>query len=523
MMDRTLRVGSVIVAALVCLSLAGAGALGAPAGTTLVVGNRDPVALNPNYDLVGNAYYVAPSVFDKLVEISVSGGIVPSLARSWRISPDGKTYTFTLESGVAWHDGMPFTSEDVKWSIESVVKEKGVAAKLLAGITRIETPNPTTVVITLNALDSTFLSNLGTYYGFFILPKRLYENTDVRRNPYNLKPVGTGPYRFVEWVKGDHLTFEANPRYFKGKPGADRLIFKMIEEVPVALAALEAGEINTTQLSISYSEAERLRKNQNLQVAMEPSQIMVWLGFNLRKKPFDDVRVRRAIASAIDRDALARIVYRRMAPGAAAPYLATVKWAYNADAKQPAYNTKVAEQLLDEAGYKRGGDRKRMQLSLSTFRGSSLWGLIETAYYIKSQLQKIGIDADIELTDFATWTDKVNRRGEFDLAIAGGVHGPEPSSFEEFVGSAGVRNAMAYKNPRVDDLFQKARATADQDQRAGFYKEIQALVAQDLPRVSLVQYTFPRIWSKGWTGMFWEEGYRDKAPQHYFGFARPQK
>ncbi|MBI4277267.1 MAG: hypothetical protein HY660_02325 [Armatimonadetes bacterium] len=509
------------------LSIAGVGVpvstRAAPAGpTTFIVGNRDPVSFNPNYDFVGNAYYVAPNVLDKLVEISTLGDVIPSLTRSWRVSPDGKVYTLTLASGVRWHDGKPFTADDVKFTVESVVKEKGVAAKLLAGVTRIETPNPTTVVITLAEPDATFLNTLGTYYGFFILPKHLYERTDVRRNSYNWKPVGTGPFRFVEWIKGSHLTLEVNPEHFKGRPAIDRLVFKFIEEVPVALVALQAGEIHTTQLSVSYGEVERLRRNQSLATEMEPSPILVWLGFNLRKKPFADARVRRALAAAIDRDALARIVYRQMVRPAHGTYLESVKWAFNPQAKQPAYDRKEAEGLLDDAGYPRGTDRRRMSLTISTFRGSALWGLPETAFFIKSQLQKIGVDVSIDMTDFAAWTDKVNRRGEFDMAIAGGIHGPEPSNFAEFVASNGVRNAMAYKNPRVDELFHRARLTADREQRAGYYRQIQAIIAEDLPRVSLVLYTFPRVWRKGFTGMYWQEGFRDRAPQHYFGFVKPQ-
>lgn len=498
--------------------------IGGPAGdAAFIVGNRDPVSFNPNYDLVGNAYYVAPNVLDKLLEVSATGSLIPGLARSWRIGSDGRTYTLSLVTGVQWHDGKPFTSEDVKFSIESVLKEKGVAAKLLAGITRIDTPDPATVVISLDAPDATFLNTLGTYYGFFILPKHLYEGTDVRRNPYNWRPVGTGAYRFVEWIKGSHLTLEVNPQYFKGRPTMNRLVFRFIEEVPVAIAALEAGEIHATQLSVSYGEVERLRRSENLVTAMEPSQIMVWLGFNLREKPFNDQRVRRAIAAAIDRDALGRIVYRRMAKPSHGTYLEAIQWAYNPRATQPGYDLKEAERLLDEAGYPRRTDRRRMTVGLSTFRGSALWGLPETAFFIKSQLQKIGVWIDIDLTDFATWTDKVNRRGEFDLAIAGGVHGPEPSNFAEFVSSKGARNAMAYNSPRVDELFDRGRLASDLNSRAEIYKQIQAIVANDLPRISLIQYTFPRVWRKGFTGLYWEESFRDKVPQHYFGMVRPQR
>jgi len=149
--------------------------------------------------------------------------------------------------------------------------------------------------------------------------------------------------------------------------------------------------------------------------------------------------------------------------------------------------------------------------------------LPETSYFIVEQLQKVGIDAQSDIADFAAWGDKVNTRGDFDMAIAGGIHGPEPANFADFVATGGVRNAMGYSNPRVNELFARGKLTVDVAARGPIYKEIQTIIAQDLPRLSLLTYVYPRVWRKGWTGMYWQPGIREKVPEHFFGLVKFQQ
>jgi peptide/nickel transport system substrate-binding protein len=481
----------------------------------MIVGQREVTHLNVNYDLEIIAPYILPNIQDKLVEINGEYDIIPGLARSWEISPDGLRYTFHLAESVRWHDGHDFTSEDVKWTIQSVIEEQGVAAKLLTGVTSIETPDRNTVVITLSEPDSTFLNSLGTYYGFFILPKHLYEGSDVRTNEYNMKPVGTGPFIFKEWVQGSHITLVANDDYFQGRPKVDSLVFRFADHVPVVLAALESGEMHTSQLAVAFGEIPRLQNTGVLDVEMQPGTNPIWMGFNLTKAPFDDVRVRRAIAHAIDRKALSDVVFQGLSPAHETTYCESIAWVVNEDAHQPEYDLEKAAQLLDEAGLPLVNG-VRLRTTVSCFRGTSLWGMPEAAEFIKEQLSQVGIITEIKLMEYATWTEVVNERHEFDMAIAGGLRGPNPQDFTNFVADGGARNCMQYVNPRVEQLFRDVKLAVDRDEVAAMYKEIQAIVAEDLPLLTLVMNVDPRVSRKEFTGFYWQENAKKLVPTHSF-------
>jgi len=477
-------------------------------GGTLVVGvYTDPKFLNSNYDFDGQSYYQNMNVFSKLVNYDYrTGTLHADLATKWEISQDGLSYTFTLREGVKWHDGKPFTSADVKWTYDDLIKEgtKAQAFRIITSLKSVEAPDAKTVTFRLKEQDALFLVGLAGYYGANVLPKHLYEGTDARKNPYNQKPVGTGPFKVIEAVPGSHTTMEANPDYYGLGPYLDKLIFKVVPNLATMMSTLETGEVGYSAPSPPFGDVARLRSLPGMKVDEAPSLIVQWTGFNLKDPKFQDLRVRQAIVHAIDKQAIATQVYAGLVKPSTATYISTVPTYYNPNAKQPEYDPAKAEKLLDEAGYKRGADGIRFRTRYAAFI-SSLAGGPEMGQVIKQQLAKVGIDVNLEVSEFALFNEKIINKRDFEMTASGGPHGPDPSEFANFVGTGGTRNVMGYSNPRVDDLLKKGRQTLNVEERKKAYFEIQEIIAKELPRMNLLEYTYMRPYRAEFHDFWWQE------------------
>ncbi len=477
-------------------------------GGTLVVGvYTDPKFLNSNYDFDGQAYYQNMNLFSKLVNADYrTGKIHPDLATKWEISADGLTYTFHLREGVKWHDGKPFTSADVKWTYDDLIKEgmKAQAFRIITSLESVAAPDAKTVVFTLKETDALFLVGLAGYYGANVLPRHLYEGTEVRKNPYNLKPIGTGPFKLVELVTGSHAIMEANPEYYGLGPYLDKLIFKVVPNLATMVSTLETGEVGYSAPSPPFGDVARLRSLPGMKVDEAPSQIVQWTAFNLADPKYKDLRVRQAITHAIDPKAISTQVFAGLVTPSTATYISTVPWAYNANAKQPAYDPAKAEKLLDEAGFKRGADGIRFKTRYAAWI-SSLAGGPEMGQVVKQQLGKVGIEVNLEVGEFALFNEKIIKKRDFEMTASGGPHGPDPSEFANFVGTGGTRNVMGYSNARVDELFKMGRKTLNEEERKKIYFEIQEIIAKDLPRMNLVEYTYMRPYRAEFHDFWWQK------------------
>lgn len=476
-------------------------------GGTLVVGvYTDPKFLNVNYDFDGQAYYQNMNIYSKLVSYDYrTGKLHADLATSWDISADGITYTFHLRDGVKWHDGKPFSSADVVWTYSDLIREgeKAQGFRIIRSLKEVSAPDAKTVVMKLKEPDAIFLMGLAGYYGANVLPKHLYEGTDVRKNPYNFKPIGTGPFKLVEQVTGSHNTMEANPDYYGLGPYLDKLIFKVVPNLATMMSTLETGEVGYSAPSPPFGDVARLRSLPGLKVDEAPSQIALWTAFNLENPKFKDLRVRQAITQAIDPKALSTQVYAGLVKPSTATYISTVPWAYNANAKQPAYDPAAAEKLLDEAGFPRGADGIRFKTRYAAWI-SSIFGGPEMAQIMKQQLAKVGIEVTVEVAEFALFNEKIIKKRDFDMTGSGGPHGPDPSEFANFVGTGGTRNVMNYSNKRIDELFAMGRKTVNEEERKKIYFEIQEIIAKDLPRMNHIEYTYMRPYRSEFHDFWWQ-------------------
>lgn len=477
-------------------------------GGTLVVGvYTDPKFLNSNYDFDGQSYYQNMNIFSKLVNYDYrTGTLHPDLATKWEVSPDGLKYTFTLREGVKWHDGKPFTSADVKWTYDDLIKEgtKAQAFRIITSLESVAAPDAKTVVFSLKETDALFLVGLAGYYGANVLPKHLYEGTDVRKNPYNTRPIGTGPFKVVELVTGSHLTLEANPDYYGLGPYLDKLIFKVVPNLATMMSTLETGEVGYSAPSPPFGDVARIRTLPNMKVDQAESQIVQWTAFNLDIPKFKDLRVRQAIIHAIDKQAISTQVFAGLVTPSTATYISTVPKFYNPNAKQPEFDIAKAEKLLDEAGFPRGADGIRFKTRYAAFI-SSLAGGPEMGQVIKQQLAKVGIDVTLEVQEFALFNEKIINKRDFEMTASGGPHGPDPSEFANFVGTGGTRNVMKYSNARVDELFKMGRKTLNEEERKKIYFEIQDIIAKELPRMNLVEYTYMRPYRSEFNDFWWQD------------------
>lgn len=471
-----------------------------PGGTLTAIIQPEPVILTAALNTAAPTGTVSGNIFDGLVDYDTNLKPIPALAESWETSADGLSFTLHLRKGVLWHDGKPFTSADVKWTLENVWKtihprNQATFAKVRA----VETPNDATVILRLSEPSVAILSSINSN-GAQVLPKHLYEGTDILNNPYNNKPVGTGPFVFKEWKKGEYILLEKNPNYWdKGKPYLDKVIYKVVPDAAARSAGLEKGEIQYATLSpVPLKDAERLGKLPGLKiqtVGYEWLSPWLFLDFNVERGPLKDVRVRHALARAIDRKAIANVVWYGFAKPATSPIPSTLAAFHDASAATDTFDVKSSDALLDEAGFKRGADGNRFTLFIDYIPYGDDYK--RTAEYIKQALKRVGVDVTIRTQDTAAYTKRVYGDRDFDLSITWFAAFSDPQiGVTRAYWSASVgknipwTNGSGYRSAEVDQIISKVQGEPDPAKRVALFKDFQKIVLTDLPTLPLVELKF---------------------------------
>jgi len=474
-------------------------------------GGRISIALSPEPPVVmlgvnssGPAQLVGGKIYDGLLTYSQSLDPMPRLAKSWEVSPDGLRYTFNLEEDVNWHDGAPMTAADVVFSLRDFLSETNPRARTLSSrITSYETPDDHTVVLTLSEPFPAFIRGFDVST-VPILPKHIYEGTDFRANPANERPIGTGPFKFEEWRKGEYIRLVRNEDYWnEGKPYLDEVVFRIIPDAASRLAALESGEIDlASNYDIDPVHTPILQQNPELEVTNEGYEFLghiSWLELNNRVKPLDDVRFRQAIMHAIDRDFLAQRVWFGNAIPATGPVASVTKY-YEPDVASYPLDLDKAKALLDEMGLAPGTDGVRARLRLMQLPNGEVW--TRMAEFIRESLSKIGVEVQLESVDSGTWVQRVGN-WDYDMTInvLGQYADPAMGVARSYI-SSNIRqgvpftNTEGYSNPKVDELFAKAASTNDESERAELYSQVQKILVDEVPVAWLLQVRFPTVYNK---------------------------
>jgi peptide/nickel transport system substrate-binding protein len=488
------RVTLMLIALLlgILVSLGGAAA----EKTTLIIAiTADPRGLSPVFAATFHDWVVGYRLYSSLIQADENFQPVPDLAKSWEVSPDGLTYTFHLKRDATFHDGTLITSEDVKFSIEEILlKHASICIRGLGKVIEsIETPDEHTIVF---HLKKPYPEMLNPYDGLgphcsAVLKKELYEGTDYLTNPYNYEPVGSGPFKFVEWVRGSHIVLEKYEGYHGGVPSIDRIMFRIIPDPMARALAFEKGEVHWIPFEVPRSEVTRLDALPGNRVFFHgsPCGTILGLGFNMRIEPFTNKAVRKAITAAIDKQKIVDLVYFGGADVGIGhiPLTPFSAWWHNPDAKQIEYNLELAGKILDRAGYPVKEDGWRFHFTLKHTTGYAEH--LKVAELIKDDLKKIGVDVTIISLDHAAWHEHVFHRWDFETSLVPFCGGPTPPTMfryhTENILPVSWANCMGFSNAEYDALFDLMISETDVEKRLKLANRMQEILAEEQPSAFL--------------------------------------
>lgn len=453
-------------------------------GNLIAAISGEPDQLDPHKTTAYFSFEVLENVFDTLVEPDENLEMRPALADSWQISPDQLTWTFQLRDGVTFHDGSPFTADDVVYSYRRIVDEKLANADKFSAVADVTAPDPLTVVIQLDRPTPNLLTNLGGFKGMAIVSRRNVESGQIATHP-----VGTGPFEFLGQKSGDSITLKANPSYWGGAPDISGVTFRFISEPSTALSALQAGEIDWTD-SVPTQRVAQLREDDSITLAVTASNDYWYLALNEARPPWNDVRVRQAVAYGIDRDAIVAATSYGTATANQLAIPENNPW--YTPYHRYRYDLDTAERLLDEAGV---GD-----VGLDLLVTSEYPETVTAAQIIADNLAPLGITVNIRTVDFASWLDEQNT-GNFDMLMMGWLGNIDPDDFYYAQHhSQGTSNAQKFSDPEVDRLLDAGRVETDRQTRGALYDKAATLIADKVSYIFLYNPSVIQAWTPALTG-----------------------
>jgi peptide/nickel transport system substrate-binding protein len=502
-----------------------------PRGGTLVVAiTADPGHLNPAITTSGATHAAAELLYNGLVGRDPRGNPVPELAESWQVEQGGLAYRFRLQPGVRWHDGTALSAADVKFTFEEVLLKLHARTKASMGgvLAAIDTPDDRTVVFRFRQPYAPLLFQLDATEAP-IVARHVYQGTDPQTNPANLAPVGTGPFRLVAYRKGAEIRMARNPAYFKpGLPYLDEVVMRVVPDAATQVLALENGEVDFLW-AVPGPLQRRLEADarfRTAQTAYNPggSNCIMTVSFNLDRPVLKDVRVRRALAHATDRQPFLTQVLFGEGKVAAAPISSEIGWAHAAGLALPGYDRAEAERLLDTAGWTRAGDGARVARGVSGVADGTRLAVdfvhfptfAKYGELIRQQWGAAGVQVTLRPLEPAAFAPAVFKDRSFDTNVISYCNGPDPEIgvrrmyHSSQIGPAPFTNAAAFRHPQVDALFDEASRTVERERRARLYRQIQEIAARELPYLWLVETLSTRAWParcggfKPWTGLFAE-------------------
>ncbi|MDO4311920.1 MAG: ABC transporter substrate-binding protein [Eubacteriales bacterium] len=456
-------------------------------GTLIVRAIGDPMSFNPDLNADDYYYPAAQNMFHRLTKMDADKNIIPDLATDWEWSDDSLTLTFHLQDGVKWSDGEDVTSEDVKYTFETIknVETSCPFNSNMSVVDSIDAPDDQTVVFHLNTPNVSLVSNLG-WYGTFILPEHVFNNGQswAENEATTKAPVTSGNFKFDEYKAGESLKL-VKSEYAKTEPALDAVVFSIIPDETTAVQALVNGEIDVYEAVPTASQAQLLADDSiDMYINEYPSPMRIV--FNTKNEILSDAAVRKAIALSVNRDEISEKIFDGLWAPEYSMYPSLIEWAANTEDTAPEYDLEEASKVLEEAGYTKDADGYYVRgLKLLAFEGS---GFPDAAKLIASSAKEAGVEITVEVMEYNAWSDAVYTNREFDIEIQGGFIGPDPSALLPRVGEGGSDNVGEYANPDVDAALKQGGSIGDEAERAEYYKEAQKLLSEDLPYVPIVAY-----------------------------------
>lgn len=427
-------------------------------------------------------------IFDGLVKYDKDLNIVSDLAESWDVLDDGKVIIFNLRKNVNWHDGMPFTAEDVKFTYERLIdpKVKTPYSSDFELVKKFEIINPYKIKITYKEPFSPGLIS----WGMGVIPKHIFINGDFNTHPANRKPIGTGKYKFVEWKTDEKIVLEANPDYFEGPPNIQKYIYRIIPDQAVQFLELRKETIDAMTLTPDqYKAYPSFFKKYNK--FSYPSFGYTYLGYNLLNPLFKHKEIRQAIAHSINKAEIISGILLGCGVSATGPF-PPKSWAYNPDVKDFEYNPEKAKKIFLKYGWRDSNsdgwldkDGKKFEFTIITNQGNKSRAV--ASELIQSHLKKVGIKVSIRILEWSTFLHQYIDKKNFDATILGWSLSRDPDQFSLWHSSQkkeGQYNFVSYENKEVDKLLEKGRRIFSEEKRKKIYRRIHEILAEDQP------YTF---------------------------------
>lgn len=465
-------------------------------GRANVVIQPEPPSLMMGLVQNGPTQMVAGQIYESLLRYDEKLQPMPQLAKSWEVSEDGLTYTFKLHDNVKWHDGEPFTSADVVFSADVFLRE--THARLRTSLEHVESitaPDDTTVVFKLK-------QPFGPFLGIFeagtmpMVPKHIYEGTDYKNNPANNTPIGTGPFKFTEWVKGSHILLTKFEDYYEdGKPYLDEIYWHVIPDAASRAVAYETGVVDILPGgSVENFDVQRITEMDNTCVTDKGWEYfgpLSWMWLNNREGPTADKRFRQAVMYAMDRNFARDALWNGLGKVAKGPVSSSTRF-FTDDVTAYDHDPEKARALLEEMGY--DGETVRL-LPLPYGETWQRW-----AEAVKQNLGEVGINVEIVSTDVAGWNQKL-AEWDYDMAFTYLYQYGDPAlgvartyiSTNIAKGSQ-WNNVEGYENKEIDDLFTKAAVAVTAEERQKLYTEVQQKLVDDVPVAWLLELGFPTIY-----------------------------
>ncbi len=461
-------------------------AVAQPAGTLVVGLVAEPVNLDPAQVTDLNSNRVGRRIAETLVTFpEESTRIVPGLAESWVVSKDGRRYTFKLRKGVSFHDGTPLDAEAVKFSIDRQINPEHPFNKLgkypfanffFGNIKAVEVVDPLTVEFVLKEPRASFLAVLTAGAASIVSP------TAVRKygQDYALTPVGTGPFKYVSWERGQRVVLERNPSYWRFPLKLDRVIYRPIVEDQARLTELLTGALDLI-VGTPPDYVGQLEANPKVTLLKQVGAHVWYLGINNQRKPFDDKRVRQALNYAVNKDAIVRDVLKGTGSLSVGPVLPKT-WGADGGLKPYPYDPERARKLLTEAGYP-GGFTTTLWVPES---GSGMQSPVAMSTVIQSNLKAVGVNVSLQTMEWGAYLAKLRSKDQelFALSWMAGNEDPDMVMYPLLHSSQWTPNGpnrALYKNEKFDEILHQARLTTDEKKRADLYRQAQRILVDDPP------------------------------------------